>query len=224
MKDMVPRTLVLACRLRGRGFTPWQWIRRPGRALPTQSGHYLRSRSFARPSSALPADGDSSGTSVDNAASSTARLVLVHRQTDGGHRVGTSSAWFDRDRRHRIRRVVGSQSVGEVLEVPRQAEVAWLDVQQCIPQLPQVQRHRATGEVGPQGIHQTEAVSRCPQRPHRIFFATFGSGPLASSRVVDLESVRLSVQDISPHSVHRHTTKHARMHSVESSLMRDYLD
>ncbi len=94
-----------------------------------------------------------SGKSAGNAAASATALVLVHSRRTGGHRVG-GNTWACWARFRRLPRFVEYQSVGEVLEVPRQAEVARLDLQQYTPQLPQVQRHRATRAVGPQGVHQ----------------------------------------------------------------------
>ena len=51
-----------------------------------------------------------------------------------------------------LRRVVGFQSVGEVLQVSRQTKAAWLGVWLCTPRLPQVWRHRASSSVWPQVV------------------------------------------------------------------------
>src|SRR5215212_3806939 len=78
-------------------------------------------------------------------ASAASSLVLV-TPTERGHGFGSGCLCRVVDRR--LRFVVVSQSLGDVLEVQRQAEAARLAVRLRTPPLSQVRRHRANASAG----------------------------------------------------------------------------
>ena len=136
-----------------------------------------------------------------------ASLLVLITPKERGHGFGSGCLCRVVDRR--LRPVVVSQSLGDLLEVQRQAEAARLAVRVRTPPLSQVQRHRANASAGqpvawhrpgqavalalPPALLKASAARRPPRRSPRSSRADF---ELSQAEIVVTCHIRRSFADL----------------------------